>query len=157
MLSVLHEMKPKNDFFESSSDSPVAQMSDQEFLQAKATYLGLMTEIDEQLGRIFDYLKATNQYDSTLIVFTSDHGEQLGDHYLFGKLGYFDASYHIPLIIRDPKRQFQNVKTLEHFSESVDVMPTILDWLGLEIPDQCDGRSLPVSYTHLTLPTNDLV
>ena len=47
-----------------------------------------MTEIDEQLGRIFDYLKATNQYDSTLIVFTSDHGEQLGDHYLFGKLGY---------------------------------------------------------------------
>lgn len=142
MLSVLHEMKPKNDFFESSSDSPVAQMSDQEFLQAKATYFGLMTEIDEQLGRIFDYLKATNQYDSTLIVFTSDHGEQLGDHYLFGKLGYFDASYHIPLIIRDPKRQLQKVKTLEHFSESVDVMPTILDWLGLEIPDQCDGRSL---------------
>ena len=142
MLSVLHEMKPNNDFFAGSSDSPVAQMSDQEFLQAKATYFGLMTEIDEQLGRIFDYLKATNQYDSTLIVFTSDHGEQLGDHYLFGKLGYFDASYHIPLIIRDPKRQLQNVKTLEHFSESVDVMPTILDWLGLEIPDQCDGRSL---------------
>ena len=54
MLSVLHEMKPKNDFFAGSSDSPVAQMSDQEFLQAKATYFGLMTEIDEQLGRIFD-------------------------------------------------------------------------------------------------------
>ena len=90
-------------------------MSDQEFLQAKATYFGLMTEIDEQLGRIFDYLKATNQYESTLIVFTSDHGEQLGDHYLFGKLGYFDASYHIPLHHSGSKETIAESENLRAF------------------------------------------
>jgi arylsulfatase A-like enzyme len=142
MLSVIHEMKPRSDFFEGSSSSPVAKASDEEFLQAKATYYGLMTEIDDQLGRIVEYLKATGQYESTLIVFTSDHGEQLGDHYLFGKLGYFDASYHIPLIIRPPYGVSEQNEMVEYFTESVDVMPTILDWLELEVPDQCDGVSL---------------
>nr|ADI19256.1 arylsulfatase a and related enzymes [uncultured delta proteobacterium HF0200_39L23] len=69
MLSVIHEMKPKSDFFEGSSSTPVAKVSDEEFLQAKATYYGLMTEIDDQLGRIVEYLKATGQYESTLIVY----------------------------------------------------------------------------------------
>ncbi len=142
MLSVIHEMKPRSDFFEGSSSSPVAKASDEEFLQAKATYYGMMTEIDDQLGRIVEYLKATGQYESTLIVFTSDHGEQLGDHYLFGKLGYFDASYHIPLIIRPPYGVSEQNEMVQHFTESVDVMPTILDWLELEVPDQCDGLSL---------------
>ena len=69
----------------------------------RATYCGLMSEIDDQLGRVFDYLKQTGQWDDTLIVFTCDHGEQLGDHHLLGKIGYFDESYRIPMIIRDPR------------------------------------------------------
>ena len=51
-----------------------------------------------------EHLKDTGQWDNTLIVLTSDHGEQLGDHHLMGKIGYFDQSYHIPMIIRDPGR-----------------------------------------------------
>ena len=64
-------------------------------------------------------------------MFTSDHGEQLGDHYLSGKLGYFDASYHIPLIIRPPYGASEQNEMVQHFTESVDVMPTIFDWLEL--------------------------
>lgn len=112
--------------------------------QFKATYYGLMTEVDEHLGRIVAWLKAHGQYDRTLIVFTSDHGEQMGDHWLLGKSGYFDQSFHIPLIVRDPAPAGDAARgtIVEAFTESVDVTPTILDFLGLEIPLTCDGRSL---------------
>jgi arylsulfatase A-like enzyme len=77
-------------------------MSLGEARQMRATYFGLMTEIDDHLGRIFAHLKETGQWDDTLIVFTCDHGEQLGDHHLLGKIGYFDQSFRIPMIVRDP-------------------------------------------------------
>jgi arylsulfatase A-like enzyme len=113
-------------------------------LRAKASYFGLITEVDDNLGILFEALKSSGQWDSTLIIFTSDHGEQMGDHWLINKLGYFDQSYWIPLIIRDPRSSADASRGKQHevFSENVDLMPTMLDWLGLEVPTQCDGRSL---------------
>jgi len=108
----------------------------------RAAYYGLISEIDEHLGRIVAYLKESGQYDNTLIVFTSDHGEQLGDHYLLGKQGYFDESFHIPLVIRDPGAPGTHGGIVNSFAESVDVMPTILEWLGAPVPRVCDGASL---------------
>ena len=69
------------------------------------------------------------------------HGEA---HWMWGKEGYFDPAFHIPLIIRDPRPAADagRGRVVEQFSESVDIMPTILEWLGLEVPAQCDGRSL---------------
>lgn len=119
-----------------------APLDDNKTARLKASYFGLMTEVDHNLGRLFDYLKKSGQWDNTLIVFTSDHGEQIGDHWLIGKMGYFDASYHIPLIIRDPEAHTTRGLKIEAFTENVDIMPTMLDWLGLDIPHQCDGRSL---------------
>ncbi|RJF80823.1 sulfatase [Oleomonas cavernae] len=110
--------------------------------QFKATYYGLMTEVDHHLGRIVAWLKASGQWERTLIVFTSDHGEQMGDHWLLGKSGYFDQSFHIPLIIRDPRAEAARGMIVRHYTEAVDVMPTILAWLGLDSPMQCDGASL---------------
>ena len=119
-------------------------MRDEEVAQMRATYCGLMSEIDDQLGRVFDYLKATGQWDDTLVIFTCDHGEQLGDHHLLGKIGYFDESYRIPMIIRDPRPEANGTRgtIVERFTETIDTMPTILEWLGLPVPRQCDGRSL---------------
>lgn len=110
----------------------------------KAVYYGLMSEVDEALGRLFTFLKESGRWDNTLIIFTSDHGEQMGDHWLLGKGGYFDASYHIPLIIRDPRKEADAARgsVVEHFTENVDIMPTMLDLIGAEIPVQCDGTSL---------------
>ena len=73
-----------------------------ELRQTRATYYGMMTEVDAQLGRLFDGLRASGAWDDTLVVLTSDHGEQLGDHWLTEKLGWFEQSYHIPCIVRDP-------------------------------------------------------
>jgi len=121
-----------------------SDMSEAEVAQMRATYCGLMSEIDDHLGRVFAYLKATGQWDDTLIVFTCDHGEQAGDHYLLGKIGYFDESYRIPMIIRDPRADanISRGTIVENFTETIDTMPTILEWLGLPVPRQCDGRSL---------------
>jgi arylsulfatase A-like enzyme len=112
--------------------------------QDKVNYFGLIDEVDVNLGRLFESLKAGGHWESTLIVFTSDHGEQLGDHWLMSKLGYFDQSYHIPLIVRDPRPEADASRgeQIGDFSENVDIMPTMLDWLGLEVPSQCDGFSL---------------
>ena len=108
----------------------------------RAAYYGLISEVDEHLGRIVAQLKESGQYDNTLIVFTSDHGEQLGDHYLLGKQGYFDESFHVPLIIRDPGATGTRGKIIDAFAESVDIAPTILDWLGEAVPRIYDGVSL---------------
>ncbi len=108
----------------------------------RATYAGLISEIDDNLGRVFAYLDETDQWKDTLVIFTSDHGEQLGDHYLLGKIGYFDESFRIPLVVKDPTAPQRAGQVEAAPTESVDIMPTILDWLGGEIPRACDGASL---------------
>lgn len=121
-----------------------APANERKLRRLKAVYYGLMSEVDEALGRIFTFLKESGRWGNTLIVFTSDHGEQMGDHWLIGKCGYFDASYHIPLIIRDPRREADGARGthVDLFTENVDIMPTMLDLIGAEIPVQCDGASL---------------
>lgn len=122
----------------------------------QASYYGLMSEVDDNLGRLLDHLEARGEYENTLIVFTSDHGEQMGDHWMLGKAGYFDQSYHIPLIIRDPREAARASRgsRFDGFTEHVDLMPTILEWLGLPIPRQCDGRSLIPIIDDGTAPTD---
>jgi len=119
-------------------------LEDRDVRQLRATYYGLIQEVDANLGRIIAHLEATGAYDRTLIVVTSDHGEQLGDHWLWGKESYFDATFHTPLIVRDPRRAADAARgrVVDAFTEAVDVMPTVLDWLGRDVPRQCDGRSL---------------
>ena len=112
--------------------------------QQRATYHAMQREVDDQLGRLFAALRERGLDDNTLIVLTSDHGEMGGDHWLVEKLGYWDQSYHIPLIVRDPRASADSTRGrhVAEFTESVDVLPTILDWIGVPVPDQCDGRSL---------------
>lgn len=128
--------------FELSKKYSSAPLDTRKLARMKASYFGLMTEVDSNLGRLFAYLKANNLWDNTLIVFTSDHGEQMGDHYLLGKMGYFDQSYHVPMIIRDPNANQSRGAIISDFTENIDIMPTLLNWLDLPVPNQCDGKSL---------------
>ena len=106
----------------------------------RQAYYGLIAEVDDAIGRVLTALRDTGQAEDTLVIFTADHGEQLGDHGLLGKLGWFDQSYHLPLIIRDPAAP--GPRRVEALTEAVDLMPTILDWVGAPIPRACDGVSL---------------
>jgi arylsulfatase A-like enzyme len=118
-----------------------ATLDESAIAQMRATYFGMMTEVDDQLGRVFAFLEETGQWEDTLILFTSDHGEQLGDHHLLGKLGYFDESFRIPLVIRAPGASDAGA-IIGAPTESIDVLPTMLDWLGQPVPNALDGRSL---------------
>ena len=121
---------------------PLAQAPDdlRKLNRMRAVYFAMMSEVDDNLGRLFAHLKLEGLWDDTLIVFTSDHGEQLGDHWMLGKSGYFNESYAVPLIIRDPRAT--GGQTVSAFTEHVDIMPTLLDAIGAGIPPQCDGHSL---------------
>ncbi|SFT83576.1 sulfatase-like hydrolase/transferase [Paraburkholderia aspalathi] len=118
--------------------------SDDDVRHIKQHYYGLMEELDAQMGRVIARLEETGEIHNTLIVLTTDHGETMGDHYQFGKMNSFDGSYHIPLVILDPSKEADpgRGRVVEAFTESVDIVPTILDWLGISIPTQCDGQSV---------------
>jgi arylsulfatase A-like enzyme len=75
-------------------------------------------------------------------VVTSDHGEQLGDHGLIGKGGFFEESYHVPCIVRDPRAARARGAVVERFTEAVDVFPTLCEAMGIPTPTQCDGLPL---------------
>lgn len=115
--------------------------SDENVRMLRALYLGLAAEVDHHLGRIVADLKGRGLYDRTLIVVTADHGEMLGDHGLWGKSTFHDSAWHTPLIIRDPAAPLRGA-AVDLPTESVDVTPTILDCLGLALPETMDGRSL---------------
>jgi arylsulfatase A-like enzyme len=113
-------------------------------LEDKRAYYGLISELDFQVGRLLDVLKDEGLYSDTLIIFTSDHGEMLGDNWLQGKGGYFDSSFRVPLIIKPPARmgELNSDRVFDGFTSSIDLMPTILQLLDAEIPQTCQGKSL---------------
>jgi arylsulfatase A-like enzyme len=105
----------------------------------RAAYFGNISEVDTQVGKVIDGLKALGRYDDTLIIFTSDHGEQLGDNWLYGRRGPFDGHFQVPLIIRGPATE--RGSAVEAFTEAVDILPTIAEALGLAA-GVVDGRPL---------------
>ncbi len=130
--------------FSLRSTRSVAHLDEGEQRRMRATYFGMMTEVDHHIGRVVSYLKEQGLYDNTLIVVTSDHGDNLGDHWQVGKNTYHDTTFYVPLIIRSPGEAYDGPRghVVDAFTENVDVMPTILDLIGCEVPVQCDGHAL---------------
>ena len=110
--------------------------------ELRAQYYGMVSEVDHQLGIVWAALRELNMWDDTLIVVTADHGEMLGDHGLLEKLGWWEQSYHILGIVRDPAHPEAHGSVVEEFTENVDLFPTICDAIGEPIPAQCDGLPL---------------
>jgi arylsulfatase A-like enzyme len=108
-------------------------------------YMGLIKQIDDQIGRLIDFLARKDRLKDTLIVFTSDHGDYLGDHWLGDKELFHDVSVRVPLIIVDPSATADRTRgtSCDGLVETIDLVPTFLDVLGVEIPGhRLDGRSL---------------
>jgi arylsulfatase A-like enzyme len=108
----------------------------------RAIYHGMISEVDAQLGRLFDGLKAAGSFDNTLIIFTSDHAELMGDHWGFGKGGFYDQSYHIPLVVKLPGADGARGETVTAFTSACDIFPTLADYLGVTPQTGPDGQSL---------------
>ncbi len=105
-------------------------------------YLGEIAYTDSQLGRLWNFLKTEDLLKRTLVVFTSDHGESLGQHgeYTHGFFIY-QASLQVPLIIVLPQSRLRG-RTVSQVVSLVDLMPTVLGLAGLPLPKDVQGRSL---------------
>ncbi len=108
----------------------------------RSIYFGLITEVDAHIGRVVKFLKDSGQYEDTLLIVTADHGEMLGDRHCWSKFTAHDAAYHTPLIIRQPGNQDRAGAIVTEPVETIDITPTILDWVGQDVPNAMDGRSL---------------
>jgi arylsulfatase A-like enzyme len=111
----------------------------------RPAYQGLIKQLDDHLGRLFEHMQASGRMDDTLIVFTADHGDFLGDHWLGEKELFYDTVQRVPLIVMDPSAAADATRgrSEPRFVESVDIVPTILQALGLERPaHRLEGRSL---------------
>jgi len=107
-----------------------------------ATYWGFCTFIDDQIRRIFDCLETTGLADETVVIFSSDHGDMLGSHRLFNKgFHMYEETHHIPFVVRWPGIT-QMGATCDAFVNLVDLMPTLLEIGGANMPETFDGRSL---------------
>jgi arylsulfatase A-like enzyme len=122
------------------------QITPQVLQEIRRRYYGQISHIDYQLGRFLGELKTRGEYDDSLIIFTADHGEHLGDHGLYGKATFLQGSARVPLIVRLPA---STALPLAHPAlevaepvMTVDLFPTLLQAAGLEAPGDIDGYSL---------------
>ena len=108
------------------------------------TYMGLIRQLDDHLGRLFDWMKGVGLYDNTLIVFTSDHGDYLGDHWLGETELFHEESVRVPLIIRLPGAPAgAQGQVNSRLVEAIDLAPTFVEALGGKPASHVlEGRSL---------------
>jgi len=113
-------------------------------------YMGLIKQLDDHMGRLLDFLEKSGRMDDTLIVFTSDHGDYMGDHWLGEKELFHEESIRIPLIIYDPSAKADCTRgtNVEHLVESIDLLPTFIQTAAGEVSAPgLDGSSLlPILY-----------
>ena len=110
-------------------------------------YMGLIKQIDDQMGVLFTFMREKGLLDNTLIVFTSDHGDYLGDHWLGEKDLFHEPSVKVPLIICDPSAEADASRgsVCDALVESIDLLPTFVDVAGGDAADlshRLEGRSL---------------
>lgn len=121
-------------------DTAPEDLTDEAVAAHRATYAGLVTELDHQVGRVLAALHDLGRAEDTLVVFTSDHGDTLGDHWSLGTGGFRETAYRVPLIIAAPEQSAPVSTTLP--TESVDIAPTVLDWAGAPALPWSSGHSL---------------
>lgn len=103
-------------------------------------YWGLVSKVDMSVGNIMNKLKALGLEENTLVVYTSDHGEMLGSHGLETKRFAYDEASRVPLLIKLPANQAQHI--IEQPVSHIDIVPTILDYMGYETDEPLQGKSL---------------
>jgi len=112
----------------------------EEYRSIKQRYLGLVTLVDQSIGAILKSLERCGLTDDTIVVHTSDHGDSLGAHHLFGKEVMFEEAARVPLLIRLPAQRHGEV--ISQAVGHIDFVPTLLDLLGQPSHPQCAGKSL---------------
>lgn len=122
------------------------RMSAEQMKDVKRAYYACITQIDYTLGLLFARMREMNLLENTWIIFSTDHGDMMGDHHLGAKSVFLEGSAHIPMIIRPPFGSWEihpmAGKKCDTIVDLADVLPTVLTMAGIEIPDGIDGKNL---------------
>jgi arylsulfatase A-like enzyme len=138
---------------------PLASESD--WRRLRANYYGLISLVDRAVGEILEALEASGRADDTMVLFTSDHGDMLGDHAILGKSVMYEEAVRVPLLMRIPWLDREPARIEEPVSQ-IDLLPTLLDLVGVEAPPHLPGESLagvlhgeePVGDGHVVIEWN---
>lgn len=130
----------KTDNLTGTPPADYANISEDDWRQTKAIYYGMVTQMDDQIGRILQTLNKTGQAENTVVVFVSDHGEYLGDHGFCGKGFHYDSIIRTPLIIRGPN--IPEGRRIDGVTSTVDLAPTLLDLASIPEPEALQGVSM---------------
>lgn len=143
------KMVPPKNINDGMADSPYLGMkkrTDKKYSDPKmvqyfmSEYYALCKEVDDRVGELLDKLDELGLTDNTMVIFVSDHGEMLGDHGMKGKFCFYEASSHVPMMIKFPGKIKPQTKVKAAVS-NMDLFATVLDYFGM--PDHpCDGPSL---------------
>ena len=143
-----HEDKPKHfkdmylGFSTGNERYDFSTITDEGWKTVIAKYWGMVSLIDYNVGRIIDALKKEGIYENTIIIFTSDHGELLGDHKLLFKGPFhYDSLIKVPFIMTWGSRLEAN-KKINKITQHIDIMPTILDYTGIDVPRGVQGKKI---------------
>ena len=119
----------------------VDELSEEQILRARTAYYGLVTFMDQQIGRLLEALSRTGLADDTVVVYTSDHGEMAGEHGMWWKSSFYEGSVRVPMIWSWPGR-LQEGARISAVTSLLDVGPTLLDLAGADPLPQVAGQSL---------------
>ena len=125
-----------------AKDAPYGNFGNEYARHSKRYYYANITFIDEQIGRVLQTLKDKGMYDNSLIIFVSDHGDMMGDHYHWRKTYPYEGSTHIPYIIKWPAKAQVVPGKVDNPVELRDLLPTFFEIAGTSVPTDIDGRSL---------------
>ena len=131
---------PKNKAFEQANlqGKDLVRWKYQRYIK---DYLRCVASVDQNVGRLLDYLDQAGLAENTLVVYTSDQGFYLGDHGWFDKRFMYEESLRMPLLVRYP-RQIRPGSVNKDLVQNLDFAPTFLDYAGVDIPQDMQGRSL---------------
>lgn len=118
------------------------RMGPDEIRDARAVYYGMITNMDHQLGRLLGMLDRLNMLNNTLVLYTSDHGDMLGDHGDEGKSSFYRSASDIPMILRPPMSTPLSASTSSAPVGLCDVLPTLAEFAGIDSPEGVEGISM---------------
>lgn len=136
---------PQNGGLGDPVDAIRVNLTGEQLRSSQAGYYGLINHIDDQIRRLLHPLGGLppSLAENTVVIFFSDHGEMLGDHYRFRKNLPYDGAARIPFLVQAPNRfEIEARQVIDQVVGQEDLMPTVLDMAGLDIPETVDGRSL---------------
>ena len=156
--SLVHRLRAEESLAGSGFDDESPATSDEGYWRALlARYWGMVTMVDKAVGAMIKALDDVGVADNTIVVYSSEHGDQLGEHNIIQKAVFYEQSVKVPMLIRVPWLTDAESRVAGR-SSHIDTVPTLLELTGSTVPDHLQGESrVPVLKGEATLDDNDVM